>query len=321
MQPRHACTVPQPGPSCITPDGMRVMRRLLTPGRMCGIRVRHEPTSRVSPDAGAGLERRGLRCRALGPDPSRSHDSGARTASGRPRSARTTAPADAGGPHDRSDADDGGAARHRAGHAQAAAPRAGAGQGRRLRPLVDPARRADHRSDGTEDRRVDDRDLLRSRRRHRREPAAVPRDLPRQHHRHLPRRSRQRGDDGRPPQGVHGLHPRRQGAGGDSRRHRFVPRGPAGRRARAGSGAGHTPADGRRLAAVARVQQDDQRLLQVALELPDPDRGEDRRSGEPDERRVRRVKPRPGARAAAVLDSTRSTRSTKRRRCAPGRTS
>ena len=35
--------------------------------------------------------------------------------------------------------------------------------------------------------------------------------LPRQHHRHLPRRSGQRGDDGRPPQGVHGLHPRRQG--------------------------------------------------------------------------------------------------------------
>ena len=40
-------TVPQAGPSCITPDGMSVMRRLLTPGRMWGIRVRHEPTCRV----------------------------------------------------------------------------------------------------------------------------------------------------------------------------------------------------------------------------------------------------------------------------------
>ena len=281
-------------------------------------------TCRVSPDAGAGLERRGLRRRALGPDPSRPHDPGARTASGRARSARTAAPADAGGPHDRPDADDGGAARHRAGHAQAAAPRAGAGQGRRLRALVDPARRADHRSDGPEDRRVDDRDLLRSRRRHRREPAAVRRDLPRQHHRHLPRRSGQRGDDGRAAQGVHGLHPRRQGAGGDSRRHRFVPREPAGRRARAGSGARHAPADGRRLAAVARVQQDDQRLLQVALELPDPDRREDRRPGQPDQRGVRRRQPADrGAHAAAARSrsSTRSTRSTRRRTCAAGRTS
>ncbi len=76
--------------------------------------------------------------------------------------------------------------------------------------------------------------------------------------------------------------------------------------------------------AVARVQQDDQRLLQVALELPDADRREDRRSGQPDQRGVRRRQPADGRAHAAARrsrSSTRSTRSTRRRTCAAARTS
>ena len=58
--------------------------------------------------------------------------------------------------------------------------------------------------------------------------------------------------------------------------------------------AGGRPRAGRRRAAVARVQQDDQRLLQVALELPDADRGQGRGPGQPDQRgRSRRSTRRP----------------------------
>ena len=118
--------------------------------------------------------------------------------------------------------DDGGAARNRAGQAEAAAPRAGAGQGRRLRPLVDSPRWTHDRRAGQEDRRVDDHHHLRSRGHQRAEPQAVRRDLPRQHHRRVPGRSERRGRDRGPPQGAARLRPRREGARRHSRRDRFV---------------------------------------------------------------------------------------------------
>ena len=116
-----------------------------------------------------------------------------------------------------------------------------------------------------------------------------------------------------------------KGLGGDSRRHRLVPRQPAGRGARRRPPRpARRAAAGRRRAAVARVQQDDQRLLQVALALPDADRREDRRSGQPDQRGRSAASTRRRARArrrGRSRSSTRSTRSTRRRTCAAGRTS
>ena len=68
-----------------------------------------------------------------------------------------------------------------AGHAEAAAKSPGPGPGRRIRARLDSARGADDRSARTEDRRVDDGDHLQRGGHQRREPAAVRRDLPRQH--------------------------------------------------------------------------------------------------------------------------------------------
>ena len=69
--------------------------------------------------------------------------------------------------------------------AQGARPRPGRG----LRPLVDPARGAHDRRDRQEDRRVDDDDHLQRGRHQRRQPEAVRRHLPGEHHRGVPRRS------------------------------------------------------------------------------------------------------------------------------------
>ena len=103
------------------------------------------------------------------------------------RGAARGAEPDAAAPARRSD--DGRAARNRAGQAEAAAPRPGAGQGRRLRPLVHSPRWTHDRRAGEEDRRVDDHHHLRSRGHQRAEPGAVRRDLPLQHHRRVPGRS------------------------------------------------------------------------------------------------------------------------------------
>ena len=300
--------------------GSRAPRTPRRRGRCCDIRSDHDPTCRVVPDAGAVVDGGSRRRRAGATNPAgrASRPNGAAhptRPAGRPR------PADAGGAGHRPDADDGGAARRRAGDAEEAAPGAGAGQGRRLHPRLDPARGAHHRSHGPEDRRLDDGHLLRPVGRNRGEPQGLRRHLPRQHHRHLPRRSGQRDRHCRAPQGAHGLHPQRQGSRRDSRRYRLVPRQRAGRGARRGA-CRHASAHGRRCAVVARVQQDDQRLLQVALELPDADRREGRGSHSPDQRAVHLGGPvGRGARRGPSRSSTRSTPSTRPPTCARARAS
>ena len=109
-----------------------------------------------------------------------------------------------------------------------------------VHPRLDSARGPDHRGDGPEDRRVDDRDLLRSGRRHRREPAAVRRHFPRQHDRHLSWTIRPSGDR-RPARRKAFMDFIRggKGLGGDPRRHRLVSRPLRLRRRRRGSRAGH----------------------------------------------------------------------------------
>ena len=85
--------------------------------------------------------------------------------------------------------DDRGAARQGTGQAAEAAQDPRARHAPRLRALLDPAGREDDGRDGQEDRRVDADDHLRRGRHQHREPEAVRRDLPRQQHRLLPRRS------------------------------------------------------------------------------------------------------------------------------------
>ena len=118
-----------------------------------------------------------------------------------------------------------------------------------------------------------------------REPAAVRRDLPGQHDRDVPRRSGRSGRNRGAAQGAARFRARRQGHRRHSCGHRFVsrrlrPRGAPAPGARAGRR--------RRHAAVAGVQPADRRVLQVPLALPDADRRQDRRSGEPDQRAVHR---------------------------------
>ena len=95
-------------------------------------------------------------------------------------------------------------------------------EGRRIRALVDSARRPHHRRDGQEDRRLDDDDHVRRGRHQRGQPEAVRRDLPRQHDRRIPRRAERRGGDGGAAQGAARLRPRRQGPRRHPRRDRLV---------------------------------------------------------------------------------------------------
>ena len=139
------------------------------------------------------------------------------------------------------------------------------------------------------------------------------RDLPRQHDRALPRRSGESVRNRAP--GVRrcwSSSAAARGWPGFTRRPTRITAA-AGRRPAPAAGAPRR----RRQPAVARVQQADRRLLQVPLALPDADRRQDRRSGEPDQRAFASVNQQSGARLPPrrSRSSTRSTPSTR----TPGR--
>ena len=176
----------------------------------------------------------------------------------------------------------------------------------------------------------------------RREPQTVRRPRPQQHDRHVPRRpADQAATDarrkallefvrgGRGLVGIHAATDSITAAAAAAAPAAAVPvlRALAGAAPAAGAGAPPAPAASaaagaaapaararrsrrrprqwRRRTAVARVQQDDRRLLQVPLELADADHGQDRRSEESDQRAR--------SRASRSTSSTRSTPSTRTR--------
>ena len=110
------------------------------------------------------------------------------------------------------------------------------GEGGGVRPLVDSARRPHHRRNRQEDGRVVDDHHLRRGGHQRRQPEAVRRDLPGEHDRRVPRRSRRPGGDRGAAQGAARLRARRQGPGGDPCRDRLLPS--RARRRRAGGRGG-----------------------------------------------------------------------------------
>ena len=100
-------------------------------------------------------------------------------------------------------------------------------QGGRVRALVDPHRRPDHRGARQENRGVDYHDHLRPGRHQRGEPQAVRRHLPGEHDRRVSRRSEGRGGDGSAEAGPPRLRAWRQRSRGHPRRHRFLSPEPA----------------------------------------------------------------------------------------------
>ncbi len=127
------------------------------------------------------------------------------------------------------------------------------------------------------------------------EPEAVRRDLPGEHHWHVPRRPGRPGSDDRAARGAARVRAVRQGHRRHPCRHRRLPRH-ACWNAAAGRGGRNQATRRRRRGALARLHRPHRRLLQVPLVFPDADRREAGRSRQPDQRAVQ---------AARVLDRGR----------------